>query len=103
MKLKARKRHTPLASRYRAGRAYEYACKKKLEAEGWTVLRTAGSHGDADLVCYLRLDGLIGDFKKHVTDDPRVLLIQCKLSPTKADREKIDRLRRETGLDWRLM
>lgn len=54
MKPKARKRHTPLASRYRAGRAYEYACKKKLEAEGWTVLRTAGSHGEADLVCYMR-------------------------------------------------
>lgn len=88
-----RKRHTPLASRYRAGRAYEYKCKKALEAEGWTVLRTAGSRGDADLVAYWPVSqgGL-----------PLVRFIQCKVSPTKADREKIDKLRRDTGLDWRL-
>lgn len=89
-----RKRHTPLASRYKAGRAYEYRCKKKLEAEGWTVLRTAGSHGAADLVCY----GYAGNWLRA-----KVVFIQCKMTPTKADRDKIEQLRQETGLDWRLM
>lgn len=35
---------------YLRGRAKEYREAAKLKAEGWTVLRTAGSHGFADLV-----------------------------------------------------
>jgi Holliday junction resolvase len=35
---------------YVRGRAKEYRLKKKLEAEGYIVLRTAGSHGFADLI-----------------------------------------------------
>lgn len=96
-----RKRHTPLASRYRAGRSYEYACKKKLEAEGWTVLRTAGSHGAADLIAYRVTEYTTGGCQRFPVTE--TLWVQCKMSPTKADRDKIERLRRETGLDWRLM
>lgn len=92
---------------YAAGRRYEYACKKKLEAEGWTVLRTAGSHGDADLVGYrVSMGGgtyLVGSERLQYTRISSVLFVQCKRSPTKADRDKIQQLCRETGLDWRLM
>lgn len=88
--MKAAKRK---ATNYERGRNYEYRCKKKLEADGWTVLRTAGSHGAADLVCYLP--------QWHPSFP--VQFVQCKLSPTKADRDKIERLRRETGLIWVLM
>jgi hypothetical protein len=36
-------------SKYVRGRAYEYKVKRQLESEGWTVLRSAGSHGYFDL------------------------------------------------------
>lgn len=39
-----------MSNQYRRGRRLEYQVKKDLESEGWTVLRTAGSHGFADLV-----------------------------------------------------
>ena len=35
---------------YQKGRKKEYLIKKQLEREGFIVLRTAGSHGFADLV-----------------------------------------------------
>lgn len=37
---------------YQRGIALEYKIKKLLEHEGWTVLRTAGSHGEYDLIAY---------------------------------------------------
>lgn len=90
---------------YAKGYRYELKCKRALEAEGWTVLRTAGSHGDADLVCYwpspLREYKNIGGDSEW--ESPQPLFVQVKVSPTKADREKIERLRRETGLRWELM
>lgn len=35
---------------YLRGRAYEYKAKKYLEEQGYTVVRTAGSHGPWDLI-----------------------------------------------------
>lgn len=35
---------------YNNGRAKEYRLKKKFQKEGYVVLRTAGSHGFADLI-----------------------------------------------------
>ena len=35
---------------YTKGRSYEYKIAKKLRAEGWNVARSAGSHGDFDLI-----------------------------------------------------
>lgn len=35
---------------YIKGRTKEYKVKNQLEKEGWIVLRTAGSHGFADLI-----------------------------------------------------
>lgn len=37
---------------YRRGRGKEYAVKKLLENQNFTVMRTAGSHGDWDLIAY---------------------------------------------------
>jgi Holliday junction resolvase-like predicted endonuclease len=36
--------------RYHKGRRFEYQVKKWLEEKGYIVLRTAGSHGFADLI-----------------------------------------------------
>jgi len=35
---------------YKRGRDKEYRVKRKMEKEGYIVLRTAGSHGFADLI-----------------------------------------------------
>jgi hypothetical protein len=37
-------------SKYRAGRDLEYAAARDLEANGYQVIRAAGSHGLADLI-----------------------------------------------------
>jgi len=37
-------------NKYAKGRKKEYKLKNKLEKEGYIVLRTAGSHGFADLI-----------------------------------------------------
>lgn len=37
---------------YERGRAYEYKAKQQLEAEGYTVIRAAGSHGRWDLLAF---------------------------------------------------
>ena len=50
---------------YQRGRAKEYRIKKRYEFFGYEVLRTAGSHGFADLIAI--------DRKKKV-----ILFIQCK-------------------------
>jgi Holliday junction resolvase len=39
-----------LNKNYIRGRNAEYYCKKRLEAEGYSVIRTAGSHSPADLI-----------------------------------------------------
>ena len=50
---------------YLKGVRKERKIKKEYENKGWVVLRTAGSHGFADLICV-----------KH--NPPYVLFIQCK-------------------------
>jgi len=39
-----------MKSRYLKGRRYEYLIKKKLEKEGYIVIRASGSHGKWDLI-----------------------------------------------------
>lgn len=60
---------------YVAGRNLEYKRKKVWEAEGFRVLRTAGSHGDFDLIAYR----------------PRspVVLIQCKKVKTASEANRL--------------
>jgi len=66
---------------YIAGRAFEYSTKKVYEAKGYTVLRTAGSHGEYDLVAY-----------RPWTP---VLMIQCKRVATQAEAVRLIRNFRE--------
>jgi len=58
---------------YQKGRAKEYRVRKKWEEAGWTVLRTAGSHGFADLVAI---------------NDEYVMFIQCKPNDFPASEER---------------
>lgn len=41
-----------MATHYSRGRAYEYKAKQELEREGYTVIRSAGSHGPYDLIAF---------------------------------------------------
>ena len=63
---------------YLAGRRFEYRVKKYYENQGFTVLRTSGSHGFADLVA--------------VKNDARIIIfIQCKnRKPTKQELKKFE-------------
>jgi len=61
---------------YTRGRAFEYKCKHDLQAMGYTVLRTAGSHGPADLIAF---------------DKSTVIFAQCKnRPPTKKENEALE-------------
>lgn len=50
-------------TRYSSGRAFEWRVLHALEDAGWIPMRSAGSHGIADLVAFC---------------DHRVAVIQCK-------------------------
>lgn len=66
---------------YRKGRAAEYRAKRELEKQGWTVHRSAGSHG-VDLVCLgTKCDGLA----------LYVSVKSGKRRPTKQDRTELKR------------
>lgn len=77
---------------YLAGRRFEYKVKKYYENKGYTVLRTSGSHGFADLVAIKRQDHLI-----------HILFIQCKNhNPTNKEIEKLNEFQwvKETTSDF---
>jgi Holliday junction resolvase len=60
-------------ARYKRGRAFEYRVKKKLEREGYYVVRSAGSHSVADLVAVRKKVG-----RTAVTIPlAEVLFVQC--------------------------
>ena len=63
--------------KYNAGRAFEYKIKKHLEAQGYFVVRAAGSRGPVDLVAF--------------QNDSWPLFIQCKLDGkiSKADKTSL--------------
>jgi len=42
------------ATKYKNGAAREYRIMKKLEAEGWFCIRSAGSHGPIDIIALKR-------------------------------------------------
>ena len=60
---------------YVKGVKKEYKIKKQFEMKGYTVLRTAGSHGFADLIAI--------DLKLK-----RILFIQCKPDNYSKSKEK---------------
>ena len=62
--------------KYANGANFERRVKARLEADGWTVFRTAGSHSPADLVA-LRHPGVPFSVRGDVA------LVQCKGGVTK--------------------
>ena len=52
---------------YEKGIRFERRCKKKLELEGYTVIRSAGSHGPFDLVAFNHHDIRLIQVKGHTT------------------------------------
>lgn len=83
-----------MINRYAKGRRLEYAVKKRLEAEGSLVFRTAGSHGAADLI-------EIQPLGRQPAIGSRVHLIQCKAGkPTAADRRELEAMKEKWGLAW---
>lgn len=63
--------------RYRAGRDLEYAIANDLEANGYHVIRAAGSHGLADLIAFKPGQVLIVQAK---TDGKMTTQQRCDLS-----------------------
>ena len=61
---------------YLAGRRFEYAVMDAMRSEAYKVLRTAGSHGEFDIVAY----------KPNST-----IFIQCKVVETEASRDRLAR------------
>lgn len=77
---------------YKAGRAFEYKIAKLWRELHYTVIRSAGSHGFADLMAFCA--------------ECPVFAIQCKRVQTRAEARKvIDRLRNPRefpkGKHWR--
>jgi Holliday junction resolvase len=62
-------------TRYRQGYRFELRVKADMESRGWWVIRAAGSHGPADLVCL------------KAGEPP--LLLQCKANSVSHKREGI--------------
>lgn len=60
---------------YTKGRRWEYALKKQWEANGYMVLRTAGSHGPFDLVA--------------IKNGCYIALIQAKVCATEAEAKRL--------------
>lgn len=58
---------------YQNGRAKEYRIKKRFENAGYTVLRSAGSHGFADLVA---------------VRNEEIVFIQCKPDSMSEEKRK---------------
>ena len=65
---------------YIAGRRFEYKVKKYYENKGYTVLRTSGSHGFADLIAV-----------RNGVNPKRIVFIQCKnRKPTKQETKEFE-------------
>lgn len=61
---------------YRAGRRHEYAVMKKYQKEGFTVIRSAGSHSVFDLIA------INAEYREGL-GQKQIYLIQCKTGRSK--------------------
>jgi Holliday junction resolvase len=64
-------------SNYTRGRAKEYAFMKQLREDGYTALRTAGSHGDWDVIFY-KNEGTLQLAQLKYTEDGKVTKNELK-------------------------
>lgn len=79
-------RNTMTNKNYIAGRRFEYKVKKYYENKGYTVLRTSGSHGFADLVA---VKNSFLSWRQNKTKT--IIFIQCKnQKPTKQEIKKFE-------------
>ena len=80
----------------RQGRAAEWAERKRLESEGWTVTRAAKSGSPYDLIA-VRL----ADPSDNICS-VEVLLVQVKASKSRARIARVEReeLQHHVGLGW---
>lgn len=69
---------------YQAGRRLEYECMKRYEADTWTTMRTAGSHGLYDVIA--------------VRWDRKPIFIQCKRVGTEAAGKRLLKSFKETTM-----
>ena len=60
---------------YQAGRRFEYERMKAWTSKGYKTLRTAGSHGFADIIC--------------VKDNEPPVFIQCKVTQSESAAKKL--------------
>jgi hypothetical protein len=76
-------------TQYTKGRRFEWKLAAQLKADGALVMRSAGSHGDADLIA-LYLWGVVA--------------IQAKTrKPVAAEIRKIAAASKQTGVNWLLV
>lgn len=74
---------------YLRGRRFEWEVKKELEADGWMVFRTAGSHGKYDLIA---------------VRDSLIRFIQCKsVDSDKSIKKYVVAFNKEESLEGNLM
>ena len=79
-------RNTMTNRNYERGRRFEYKVKKYYENKGYTVLRTSGSHGFADLVA---VKNSFLSWRQNKTKT--IIFIQCKnQKPTKQEIKKFE-------------
>lgn len=78
---------------YLNGRAKEYRIAKKWHEDGWTVWRTAGSHGEVDLICIKQEEKDLGVYP-YVVLSGKIVLIQSKGGKSGArERKKLEPLK----------
>jgi len=53
---------------YQKGRRFEYQVVKEYEADGWVAMRTAGSHGFADVIAINPADQTVDFVQCKVTE-----------------------------------
>lgn len=74
---------------YLRGRNFEYKVKKYLQEQGYTVLRTAGSHGKYDLIA-IKLE-----------PQPSIIFIQCKAKLGLSTKERLGKFEVYESLVYR--
>ncbi len=65
-----------MAGRYARGVAFEHQCMQYFEDLGYKVIRSAGSHGPADLICGHKDEG--------------TLLVQCRMRGNLSKEERVE-------------
>lgn len=88
-------------NRYRKGRRLEYAARDALQAEGYVVIRAAGSKGPVDLVAIGHRTIRLVQVKAHGAVRPADIRKLRKLLPLPA-RVSLELWERDAQRQWRV-